>query len=203
MRFSASLVPYVAVLVGMYLFQSAWLAVFLYHTGILIFLACRKPEGLWRRVWTGANSPMVVPGILVGAMAAPVVYFMWPWFAASESILPEWMQQYGLTGWSWFLLMPYFSIIHPVLEEIHWRGISLPQSSGICWEDLLFAGYHVLVLFQLMYWPWLFLVFGVLVGSSVFWRSAHKRSGGCGLPILTHAVADIAVVVGVHLLLHV
>ncbi|MEN8254471.1 MAG: CPBP family glutamic-type intramembrane protease [Verrucomicrobiota bacterium] len=201
MKVVASLVPYVAVLVGMYLFHSAWLAILLYHAGILVFLAYRKPVGLWRRMWAGAKSPLLVPGILACALAAPVVYFMWPWLAVSETILLEWMLKYGLTGWSWLLLIPYFSIIHPVLEEIHWRGISPEDATGLYWQDFMFAGYHVLVLFQLMHAPWLLLVFAVLVGSSVFWRWANARFGGYGLSILTHAVADAAVVVGVHLLL--
>ncbi|MCK4565577.1 MAG: CPBP family intramembrane metalloprotease, partial [Verrucomicrobia bacterium] len=142
-----------------------------------------------------------IPGVLVCIIAAPVVYFMWPWFSVSDSILPEWLARYGLRGWAWLLLIPYFSLVHPVLEEVHWRGISQDSTTGICWQDLLFAGYHVLVLFQLIRWPWLFLVFGVLAGSSVFWRWATSRSGGYGLSILTHAAADAAVVAGIHFLL--
>ncbi|MEN7973651.1 MAG: CPBP family glutamic-type intramembrane protease, partial [Verrucomicrobiota bacterium] len=190
-----------AVLFGMYLFHSAWLSILLYHVGILVFLVFRRPKEVGRRLWAGAKAPLVVPGMLVCAMAAPVVYFMWPWLAASESVLPEWMARFGLTGWSWLLMIPYFSIVHPVLEEIHWRGIAPGKTMGICRQDFLFAGYHVLVLFQLLHWPWLFFVFGVLVGSSVFWRWAEDRFGGCGLPILTHAAADAGVVAGVCFLL--
>lgn len=149
----------------------------------------------------GYKTPLLIPGIVVCAMAAPVVYFMWPWFAASDGILPEWMARYSLTGWMWLLLIPYFSIIHPVLEEIHWRGITPKEGAGLSRYDFLFAGYHILVLFQLIHWPWLFLVFGVLAGSSCFWRWAADRFGGYALPILTHAVADGAVIIAVHFLL--
>jgi membrane protease YdiL (CAAX protease family) len=164
-------------------------------------LLYRRPGGLWRRLWAGWETPLLVPALVVCALAAPVVYFMWPWFAASGSILPEWLARYGLTGWAWLCLLPYFSIVHPILEEIHWRGISPGPVTGICRQDLLFAGYHVLVLFQPVRAPWLLLVFAVLAGSSVFWRWAAERFGGYGLPVLTHAVADAAVVVGVHFLL--
>ncbi len=201
MKLLAAFVPYVAVLVGMYVFNSAWLAILLYHLGVVAFLFCRKPKNLWQRMWAGTKSPWLIPGLLVCAMAAPAVYFMWPWFAVSEFILPEWLARYGLTGWAWLLLIPYFSLVHPVLEEIHWRGISPERATGICWQDLLFAGYHMLVLFQLIRWPWLFLIFGILAGSSVFWRWVAGRFGGYGLPILTHTVADVAVVVGVQFLL--
>lgn len=190
-----------AVLVGLYLFRSAWTAVLLYHAGIVAFLLMRRRPNVWKRAWAGMRTPLLIPSVLVCAFAAPIVYFMWPWFAASETVLPEWMARYGLTGLSWLLLVPYFSIVHPVLEEIHWRGLAPEGFVWLCWQDLLFAGYHVLVLFQLIHWPWLFLVFGVLVGSSVFWRWAADRFGGYGLPILTHAAADAGVVVAVGFLL--
>jgi len=201
MKLLAALVPYIAVGIGMGVFHSGWLAILLYHLGVVSFLLYRKSTGLGRRMWAGIKSPLVIPSMLVCALAGPVVYFMWPWFAVSESALPEWMAHYGLTGWAWFLLIPYFSFVHPVFEEVHWQEVSPEHVTGICWQDLLFAGYHVLVLFQVIAWPWLVLVFGLLTGSSVFWRWAAKRLGGYGLPILTHATADAAVVVGVLFLL--
>ncbi|MDF7825857.1 hypothetical protein P4B35_17640 [Pontiellaceae bacterium B12227] len=201
MKLWAALIPYFAVLLGMKTFHNAWVTILLYHAGILLFLFWRKPSDGWKTVWGGLRTPLLIPGAVVCAMAAPVIYFMWPFFQSSENILPEWLAKYGLTGWSWFLLIPYFSIIHPVLEEIHWRGIAPDRVKGLCWQDLLFAGYHVLVLHELLFWPWLFLVFGVLAGSSFFWRWAADKFGGYGLPVLTHAAADAGVVVGVCFLL--
>jgi len=201
MNLIAALVPYVAVLLGMYLFHSAWLAILLYHIGIVTCLFFRRPVNLWSTVCGGLKTPLLVPSIVVCAMVAPVVYFMWPWLVASDGNLPEWMAYYGLTGWTWLLLIPYFSIAHPVLEEIHWRGIALKEGVGLSRYDFLFAGYHILVLFQLIHWPWLFLVFGVLMGSSFFWRWSAARFGGYAFPILTHAAADGAVILAAYFLL--
>lgn len=193
----AATLPYIAVLLGMYLFRSAWLALLLYHAGILAFVAIRRPYGLWKRMWGGTKNPLLIPGLVGCALAAPVVYFMWPWFVASDAVLPEWLASFGLSGRAWLCFIPYFSIVHPILEEIHWRGFPAPRARGVCGQDLLFAGYHMLVLCQLISPLWLVLVFGILVGSSVFWRWAANRFGGYGLPILTHAVADAAVLAGV------
>lgn len=201
MKLIAALVPYLAVLLGMNVLNSAWTAILLYHAGILIFLAIRKPSNLWKTLWGGLKTPFLFPAIGTCALAAPVVYFLWPWFAASESILQEWLPKYGLIGWKWLLLIPYFSIVHPVLEEIHWRGIAPETVRGFCWQDFLFAGYHVLVLHELVFWPWLILIFAVLSGSSFFWRWAADRFGGYGLPVLTHAAADAGVLIGVLFLL--
>ena len=201
MNWIASFLPYAAVLVGMYCFHSAWWAIGLYHIGIAGYVLWRKPPDLRRRILSGYPLVVLLPGIAVCALAAPVIYFMWPWFATGDGVLPEWMGRYGLTGRAWLLLIPYFSIVHPVLEEIHWRAIAPDRFRVLCLPDFLFAGYHVLVLFQLIRWPWLFLVFGVLTASSIFWRWTADRFGGYGVAILTHAVADAGVLIGVAFLL--
>lgn len=197
----AAWIPYIAVLIGMYIFSSAWLAILLYHAGIGVFLVLDKPSGLWMKMKSGCRTPLLIPGMIICALAAPVVYFFWPWFAVSENILPSWMAYYGLSGWAWVLLIPYFSLVHPVLEEAFWRELAPQRFTWVCRQDLLFAGYHVLVLFPLMKKPWLVLVFAVLTASSIFWRWSAQRFNGYGLPILTHAVADAGVVIAVHFLL--
>lgn len=197
----AMLLPYIAVLIGLYWFHSAWWAIGLYHIGILGFMGYRRPKGLLQKLRTGITAKLLVPGLLVCSLAGPVVYFMWPWFSASGNVLPDWMSRYGLTGWKWLVLIPYFSIVHPVLEELHWQEVSPQRFVWACPQDFLFAGYHVLVLFQLMMWPWLIMVFAVLLTSSVFWRWTADRLGGYALPVLTHAMADAAVVVAVFFLL--
>jgi hypothetical protein len=201
MKLLAALIPYLAVLLGMKLLHNAWITILIYHAGILLFLFLRRPSNLWKTVWGGMRTPLLIPSVITCALAAPVVYFLWPWFAASEGILSEWLAFYGLTGLSWILLIPYFSLVHPVLEEIYWRGIAPEQVSGFCWQDFMFAGYHILVLHELVFWPWLILIFGVLAGSSFFWRWAADKFGGYGLPVLTHAAADAGVVIGVGFLL--
>lgn len=201
MKLIAAFVPYLAVLLGMTLFRNAWMALLLYHLGIIACFVMLKPRRIWEKMRAGWNAPLLLPAVGVCALAVPVVYFMWPFFESADGVLPEWLAQYGLTGWAWLLLIPYFSLIHPVLEEFHWRGIAPDSWRWLCWQDLLFAGYHVLVLYQLIYWPWLFLVFGVLVVSSVFWRWTAKEFGGYGVSILTHATADAGVIIAVCLLL--
>lgn len=198
----ASLIPYAAVLVGMYGLHNAWLAILLYHLGILGFLVYRRPKNIWKRIRLGFGLPVLIPAVVVCAMTATVVYYLWPWISVSESALSDWMARYGLSGAAWISMIPYFCLVHPVLEELHWRELAPDRFIRICRTDLLFAGYHVLVLFQLVQVQWLLLVFGVLVGSSVFWRWSVSRFGGYAIPVVTHAVADSAVMTAVFLLLN-
>ncbi len=44
----AALVPYAAVLIGMYILHNAWLTILLYYFGVIVFAVCRKPSDLWK-----------------------------------------------------------------------------------------------------------------------------------------------------------
>ncbi|WP_372799292.1 type II CAAX prenyl endopeptidase Rce1 family protein [Pontiella sp.] len=200
MKLVAAWVPYAAVLLGMRGLGSAWAAILLYHAGIVLFLFLRKSSSVWKPIGRG-YGPLLIPAVLLCALAAPAVYFMWPWLASPNMSLPAWLAEYGLTGYSWALLVPWFSVVHPVLEEMHWRGLAPENKKGFCGADFLFAGYHILVLYELVYWPWLFMVFAVLAGSSLFWRRTAERYGGFLLPVLSHAAADAGVMTGVYFLL--
>lgn len=200
-RLIVALLPYVAVLIGMYVMHSSWWAIGLYHAGIVSFLAVQRSAGMLKRLRTGYRTPLLIPSVLICGLAAPVVYFLWPWMTVSDGGLMIWMAHYGLTGRAWILLIPYFSIIHPVLEELFWRQISPERFAILCPQDVLFAGYHTLVLFQLVSIPWLALVFSVLACSSIFWRWSVIRYDGYAFAILTHAAADAGVMIGICLLL--
>lgn len=196
MNILASFIPYLAVWVGMILFRSAWLALGLYHAGIIAFLWYRRPIELPTRIRSGFGLPLLIPTAAACALAAPIIYVLWPWLNRPEVPLRTWLNSYGLSGTAWTLFIPYFSIIHPILEEAHWRTLTDKPDRLLCWRDAAFAGYHLLVLGTLVRLPWLSLVFSALVIASSFWRWTAQRFGGYGLSIATHAIADAAVLGG-------
>ena len=96
--------------------------------------------------------------------------------------------------------MPYFAIVHPVLEQLHWRAMPDPPNRNAVWLDIAFAFYHVLVLLLLLQKTWLLLPFIVLMTSSFFWRYTAKKLGGMVVPLLTHIAADTSVIIAVYVL---
>jgi hypothetical protein len=186
-------VPYAAVLAGLWWLRSAWVSILLYHAGILLLMAARRRWAAWRSLLRGVNGPALGAGVIVCALAGPAVCLLWPWLHLPDVALREWLPRYGLGGWSWIGFVIYFSILHPVLEEAHWRSLS-PSGLAFSWLDLAFAGYHVLVLALLLKGPWLFLAFAVLAGASWAWRAAAARFGGWAVPLWTHATADASVI---------
>jgi membrane protease YdiL (CAAX protease family) len=88
-------------------------------------------------------------------------------------------------------MVPYFGLIHPVLEQIHWAPLrqSTPAS------HVFFAGYHVVVLYSLLTIPWLVLCFVVLATASLLWRGMTKRCGVLAAPLLSHILADLGIII--------
>lgn len=183
--------PYVATWVGVVLLDQAVVAVGLYHVGILICLAGRSE--IRKRIFRGFH-----PGWSLGLggvclLTAPLLVALWPWMLRDGVDLGARIAQWGLEGDRalWFVL--YSVLAHPVLEEAFWRG-ALPDRM---YSDILFAGFHLLVLAPLVHAGWLPLAFGVLMSAAWIWRWMARRTGGLAVPILTHALADFGIVVAV------
>lgn len=196
----AAAVPYAAVGLGMYIWHNAWLTILLYHAGIIGF-ALSEGRSVFPRLRWHVNKALLIGGMLFCSLAGVLIYFLWPWIQSHAGILPEWMAHYGLTGRAWLLFIPYFSVVHPLLEEVHWRALAPAGANRFVWADFVFAGYHVLVLLLLINWVWLILVFAGLASVSFGWRVISDRDGHLLVPVLTHAVADCSVLIGVHFLL--
>jgi len=106
------------------------------------------------------------------------------------------LSQWGITGSTAWVFAVYSVTLHPVLEETFWRGM-LPDQ---LWSDALFAGFHLLVLAPLVHAVWLPPVFIVLLTASGIWRYFARETGGLLIPVLTHALADLGVLLAVRAL---
>ena len=71
-RMIGAAVPYVAVLIGMYALQSAWITILLYHTGVLALLILGVRTDAWVQITRGFDKRIGVAGIAVCALAFSV-----------------------------------------------------------------------------------------------------------------------------------
>jgi hypothetical protein len=177
------LAPYIAVLVFWCLLSSAWLAVLAYHAQILFWLRAGQSER--RRPARRRRLLLALPATLVG----PLLYGLLP--CMTDTALPAWLANHHLSGLSFALMIPYFGLVHPLLEQRHWAP--LRESTPLAHP--LFAGYHILVLHSLLALPWLLVCFAVLTGASVAWQQMARRSGSLAGPVASHVLADVGVVV--------
>ena len=88
-------------------------------------------------------------------------------------------------------MIPYFGLVHPILEQVHWHALRELTP----WSHPVFAGYHMIVLSSLLTLPWLVLAFGVLVGVSFAWTKMFRKRGNLTGSTFSHVLADLGVVV--------
>jgi hypothetical protein len=176
------LAPYLAVGVFWCWLGDAWLTLLAYHAQILF----------WRR-GRGGGPILSRPGrglvlALPAALAGPAMYWLLPRISSTDPAV--WLSDHGLSGTSLLLMIPYYGLVHPLLEQLHWREL---REGGPA-APLLFAGYHLLVLHTLLTPLWLAVCFAVLVAASFAWRILTTRTGGLTVAVVSHVLADLGVV---------
>ena len=175
--------PYFAVGVFWCVLSNAWLSILAYHLQI-IFWAWRRPQGIHlpsRRRALLAALPMIIAG--------PLAYFLIPHVTHTE--LGSWLASHHLSRLSFALLIPYFGILHPVLEQLHWS----PLRRATPVAHLLFAGYHMLVLYTLLTPPWLVLCFVGLAVVSFAWQKLEQHWHCLAVPCVAHIAADLGIII--------
>jgi hypothetical protein len=179
------LAPYGAVLVFWCWARNGWLTILAYHAQVLFWAWRSRPslpsledKSSWR------SLQFVAPSIVSG----PVLYVLIPWIECIP--LADWLQSYQLTGVSLLLMIPYFGLVNPVMEQIHWA----PLHQRTWFAPLFFAGYHLLVLQSLVGPLWMALAFLGLTAVSVFWQWLRETYGGLSAAILSHMLADLGIV---------
>ena len=188
-------VPYVAVFVGLYVLKNAWLAIGLYHFGIIAFLIADEPGKLLKNIRSGWNFTAAVISVVVCALIVPVIFILWQYMQLENSCLKTTLTNFGLYGSSWFFFMIYFSTVQPFLEELYWRGYLECSHKCLSLTDLAFAGYHVFVLAWFIKLPWLVMAFIVLTVAAYGWRYIAYKFEGLAVPLLSHITADISIIV--------
>lgn len=191
-RAGALCLAYAAIGIGLFLFKSGWLAIGLYHAGMMLYLVHRKRRIPPRLLWTGRRTAWF--GLLpVGALGGVAVVLLWPAVGLSAD-LNSLLSRYGLSGWKWTAFMVYFVLFHPVLEELFWRGGLQHPSKVLRIEDAAFAGYHVFTMLCFVRWPWALMSFFLLTGAAWAWRQSVRRTGGLFVAASSHVIADAAIV---------
>ena len=193
--------PYLAVLAGLHLAGSAVIAVVGYHLGICLILTVARRWSLLEEVRRGFA---LVPALLFGPVclsAAAAIYLLWPVASTEGVTMSGQLARLGLDPTWWPPVVVYSLVVNPVLEEIYWRGFLGSDRKGPAVSDLLFAGYHALVLALFVRWP--FVVAGTitLVAAGWFWRTLRRRYEGLAIPVLGHLLADAGILIAVALIL--
>lgn len=180
------LAPWISVLAFWTVLHSAWMTILAYHA-MMLLLSWRSIPGVFRG-WNGGRFLLAAP---LCAAAGPVTWLLLPHIVSTP--VETWLPQYGLKGMTLFLMVPYYGLVHPVIEQAHWSRLWGRRRPGPL-AVLPFAGYHGLVLSTIMKPFWVAVCVAVLILTGLSWRWMEKRTGGRLLPAATQALADSGII---------
>ncbi|MDX2472595.1 MAG: CPBP family glutamic-type intramembrane protease [Candidatus Krumholzibacteria bacterium] len=192
------LIPYVAMLIGLHLLGSAWISFLIYHG--LVLVAVWRETGLRRDLLRGWHKLVGLGAIGFGVGGGVLIYTLAPYAGINADLINPAIGKLGLAGTGWLLFVIYHTLVNPWFEEILWRGKLGHDGLKPVWGDVLFAGYHVLVLMLFLEWLWILLAFVVLVAAGWFWRQLRRRHEGLLLPVISHLAADGSIMAVVYML---
>ncbi len=186
--------PYLAVILGVFVFKSGTFAVLLYHLILLICIISLNRKKTLKLLVSGFR-PCYWPLICLGGLLpGAVIFYLWPWARQETINLAHTMDSVGLSNVSFTAFALYACFVNPFLEESFWRGCFKPKSWLPGPVDVLFAGYHAVVMFPVA--KPAFVIFSFLALAFVGWifRQFYRLTGGLAIPVLIHIVADITIV---------
>jgi hypothetical protein len=181
------LAPYFAVGVFWALFQNAWLAIISYHAQIVI----------WNHKNIKADrfviNKLSVGLVILSALTGVFLYFMFTYITDKD--ISGWFLKYKISNFSIYFLIPYFGIVHPFLEQKHWKEIR----ETTVFAHIAFAGYHAVVLVTLLKIEWVFVSLGVLLSISLLWKIVYDNNNSDSANILSHILADSGIILAAFL----
>jgi len=198
-RILPPIIPYITIGIGLLVFHNAWLAILGYHAGMVTVILLSKTRISLKQSFKGNNCWIPLITALVGASGGILLYVLWPLLAVPDDI-NLYIRSIGLNEQSWPVFLAYFTLINPLIEEYYWRGHLASATKCLTLNDLLFAGYHLLVLAGHMEAVWLLAVFFALAAGAWFWRQMNRLNGGLLASVVSHIAADIAVMLAIYYL---
>jgi hypothetical protein len=193
----APLIPYIAVGIGLLLLNNVWVTIFGYHLGMITILLFAGEKISFTRIRENSSYKIIVTTAVMGGVGGLLLYLLWPLLDIPRDI-NLYLQNIGLSTAAWPYFITYFILINPWLEEYYWRGYLGSNSKRIILNDLLFSGYHILVLAGRINVIWLITMFIVLLLGGWFWRQANRWNQTILASIVSHLTADASVILVIY-----
>ena len=197
-KWVAPILPYLAVWAGSFLLKSAWLSLIGFHCAILLTLAITRPEIPVRILVQGGSLKWLLANLLLCGISGIGLYFLWDRFGMAGD-LPAQLRAVGLTPSSWPWFIAYFTLVNPFIEEYFWRAYLGSGTQGFYIGDLIFAGYHGLIMAGKVHVPAIIFALTCLTFIGWFWRQTRRAESGLLAPVVGHMAADLSILVCVML----
>lgn len=197
MKWLTPMLPYLAVAIGLFWVQNAFLTLLGFHFAILLPILLARSSLPIKILFRSNDIRWVVLSILLCGSSGIFLYFFWSYFGIASDLRAD-IESYGLTRFAWPLFITYFVLINPLIEEYFWRGYLGSPARGLYPSDFLYAGFHTLILMNKMPIGAIIYGLGVLILAGWFWRQLARIDGGLLAPVLGHMAADFTILMTVY-----
>ncbi|HNQ94762.1 MAG TPA: CPBP family glutamic-type intramembrane protease [Anaerolineales bacterium] len=198
MKWIAPALAYLAVFLGLFVLHSAWAALLGFHAAIIGSLLIARPGIPLSTLLKNSNKKWIALNLLVCGTSGFALFFLWDVFGIAND-LPSQVAALGLNARTWLPFIAYFALVNPFVEEYFWRAYLGSATKRLHRSDLLYAGFHALILIRKA--PIVSILFAVaaLALAGWFWRQvAREEDGGLLAPVLGHMAADLTILLAIY-----
>lgn len=196
-KWFAPILPYFAVWVGLYVFKNAWATLLGFHLAILLALTFLRPTLPLNTLFKSARQRHIFLSIIFCSTSGLGLYLLRDVFSIAPD-LQEQLAAIGLNASTLFWFITYFALANPFFEEYFWRGILGSDTKQFYIGDLIYAGYHLMVVWNKTHpFSMAFMIFALSL-AGWFWRQLYRRDGGLLAPVLGHMAADFSILLAVY-----
>jgi len=197
MKWLTTVLPYLAVGLGMFWFRNAWAALLGFHLAIILSLLIAGSSVPLRTLFQSTNFRWVLLSLAFSGSGGLILYLFWSSLGITSDLSGH-VGSLGLNSSNWIAFIAYFSLVNPFIEEYFWRGYLGSPAKGPYLSDFIYAGFHALILVGNV--PAGSIVFSliVLVLAGWFWRQVARQDNGLLAPVLGHMAVDFTILVVVY-----
>ncbi|HUG34418.1 MAG TPA: CPBP family glutamic-type intramembrane protease [Anaerolineales bacterium] len=197
MKWIAPALAYLAVGLGLFVFHNAWGALLGFHAAIIGSLLIARPNIPVSILFTATNKKWIALSFVLAGGSGIALYFLRDVFRISGD-LPAQLESIGLTSSTWIPFIAYFAAVNPFVEEYFWRGYLGDAAKGLYGSDLIYAGFHAMILIGKVHPGSIVFGLAVLTFAGWFWRQMAREDGGLLAPVLGHMGADFTILMAVY-----
>lgn len=190
------LLSYIVVFAGIVLFHSAWGALVGFHLSLLPVIV-RYRKKIYSSLRVSVSGRLLFGTALTGLIAGAGLWIIWPAMGLSNQFMVS-ITRLGLSGGVWAPFIAYFTLVNPILEEAYWRIALGNMSKQPARVDLLFAGYHMIILSQFVSIYWMVFSLIILIFASWFWRQTLRFTDSIMPAVCAHLMADFSLLIVIY-----
>jgi membrane protease YdiL (CAAX protease family) len=197
MKWIAPALAYLAVGVGLFQFHSAWGALVGFHAAIILSLLMARPKIPVSILLKSTHLKWTLLSILLCSSSGVMLYLTWDRFDFVPDLSAK-IEVLGLTSSTWIPFISYFALVNPFVEEYFWRGYLGSNTRTLNISDLLYSGFHGLILIGKVRTGSILFALALLVLAGWFWRQLFREDEGLLAPVLGHMAADFTILMAVY-----